>query len=186
MLEERASCAILAGGKSSRMGRDKALLPFGDYSTLLQFQYEKFAQIFDETYISIKQKKLDFDAQIIHDSSDISAPIVAIIDILKTTKKPRVFVLAVDVPFFGVLQAQKLLEIDADIVMAKSTSGVHPLAAVYSKNMLSEFENAFNNSEYSLQKIAFRNNAKTVEFDEKYLQNLNYIDEYNLALKESV
>ena len=45
---------IVAGGKSSRMGRDKALLPFGGYSSLAQFQYQKFLPIFEKVYISCK------------------------------------------------------------------------------------------------------------------------------------
>jgi len=39
-------CVILCGGKSSRMGEDKALLPFGEYSTLVQYQYERLQSVF--------------------------------------------------------------------------------------------------------------------------------------------
>jgi len=35
---------IFAGGKSSRMGRDKALLPFGGYDTLTEYQYRRLSQ----------------------------------------------------------------------------------------------------------------------------------------------
>ena len=45
---------IFAGGKSSRMGEDKALLPFGGYPTLTQFQYIKLRKNFQNIYISAK------------------------------------------------------------------------------------------------------------------------------------
>ncbi|MCF6173461.1 MAG: NTP transferase domain-containing protein [Campylobacteraceae bacterium] len=61
-------CAVvLAGGKSSRMGRDKALLQFGWYDTLVEYQYRKLEAIFDKVYISSKEDKFDFDVDIIYD-----------------------------------------------------------------------------------------------------------------------
>jgi len=58
---------IFAGGKSSRMGRDKALLPFGEYSTLCEYQYQRLAKIFETVHISTKEAKFDFDAPLIYD-----------------------------------------------------------------------------------------------------------------------
>ncbi|MDP1784432.1 MAG: NTP transferase domain-containing protein, partial [Sulfuricurvum sp.] len=37
-------CILFAGGKSSRMGSDKSLLPFGGYPTLAQYQYERLSK----------------------------------------------------------------------------------------------------------------------------------------------
>ena len=41
------TCVILAGGKSSRMGRDKTLLPFGGFATLTHYGAHKFGRIFE-------------------------------------------------------------------------------------------------------------------------------------------
>ena len=43
---------ILCGGDSSRMGTDKALLPFGD-ECLLEYMVHKFAPHFDRIYLSV-------------------------------------------------------------------------------------------------------------------------------------
>ena len=47
-------CVILAGGKSSRMGEDKSLLPFPPYKTLTHYQYQRLNKIFKNVYISSK------------------------------------------------------------------------------------------------------------------------------------
>lgn len=38
-------CVIFAGGKSSRMGEDKALLPFGNFKTLTQYQLTRLQKV---------------------------------------------------------------------------------------------------------------------------------------------
>ena len=50
------TCVILAGGKSSRMGQDKTLLPFGGFETLTHYQASKFSKVFDEVFISSKNQ----------------------------------------------------------------------------------------------------------------------------------
>ena len=49
------SCVIFAGGKSSRMGRNKALLPFGGSPTMARYQFERLSPLFTRTFLSVKQ-----------------------------------------------------------------------------------------------------------------------------------
>jgi len=54
-------CVIFAGGKSSRMGEDKSLLPFSSFKTLTEFQLSRLSKIFKNVYISTKEKnKFEF------------------------------------------------------------------------------------------------------------------------------
>ncbi|MCV6608584.1 MAG: NTP transferase domain-containing protein, partial [Campylobacterales bacterium] len=56
-LEDRIDipCLILCGGKSSRMKENKALLPFGEEKTLMEYQYKKFQKIFSKVYLVVKK-----------------------------------------------------------------------------------------------------------------------------------
>ena len=103
---------IVAGGKSSRMGSDKALLPFGNFKTLTQFQLHRLKPYFSSIHVSSKSKeKFDFDASFIEDSSKYSehSPLVALLSILEFFKTP-VCVLSVDTPFVTPEIFEKLYE----------------------------------------------------------------------------
>ena len=68
------TCVILAGGKSSRMGRDKTLLPFGGFATLTHYGAHKFRRIFERVFVSSKFDKFNPPLPLIKDVSpeDIS------------------------------------------------------------------------------------------------------------------
>jgi len=68
------AAVIFAGGKSSRMGSDKALLPFGGYGSLSEFQYHKLSRTFKKVYLSAKEDKFDFAMEDIHDRYEESTP----------------------------------------------------------------------------------------------------------------
>mgnify|MGYP003441403126 FL=1 len=53
-------CVILSGGKSSRMGEDKSLLPFSSSNSLIEFQFNRLKPHFKDIYISSKNDKFDF------------------------------------------------------------------------------------------------------------------------------
>ena len=63
------TCVILAGGKSSRMGRDKTLLPFGGFATLAHYGAHKFGRIFERVFVSSKFDKFNPSLPLIKDVS---------------------------------------------------------------------------------------------------------------------
>ena len=63
------TCVILAGGKSSRMGRDKTLLPFGGFATLTHYGAHKFGRIFERVFVSSKFEKFDPPLPLVKDAS---------------------------------------------------------------------------------------------------------------------
>ncbi len=182
-------CIIFAGGKSSRMGEDKALLPFGSFSTLSEFQLHRLSKIFKNIYISCKDKsKFHFQASFIEDAktSLTYAPTAGFVAIFEALKCDRFFALSVDTPFVSKSVIEKLLDADTadnDATIAATQSGMQPMCGIYHCSLAPKFETMLQEENHKLGFLL--KNAKTlfVDFeDEKPFLNLNHPDEYKEAL----
>jgi len=178
---------IFAGGKSSRMGEDKALLPFGGYPTLTEFQYARLGTLFQKVYISAKDNKFDFDCTVIKDKYKESSPLVGIISVFETLNVEEVFILSVDAPFVNRDTIEKLLahnESGLDAIVAQSPSGVQPLCGLYKKSILSLAYEQLEKDNHKLGDLLRLANTLYVKFDEDLpFTNLNHPKEYRQALK---
>ena len=178
---------VFAGGKSSRMGQDKALLPFGGYSTLAEYQYRRLCRIFDRVYISAKSNKFDFEVDIIEDCYSDSSPLVGIVSIFETLNIDEVFILSVDAPFvdskvISTLYARALSK--SDVIVAKSPNGLEPLCGIYKRGVLEKAKKFLKNSNHRLQALLKEVDTQEIEFEQKWtFANLNYPVEYQKALK---
>ena len=177
---------IVAGGKSSRMQQDKALLPFGGFSSLAEFQYRRLVPLFSKVYLSAKAHKFNFEVEIITDRYSISSPLVALISIFETLDNvDEVFVLSVDAPFVPKSVIDKLYQEsnpNIDIVIATSQRGIEPLCAIYHRSFLSRAKAALANNEHRLQSLFEGLRIKEVLIEEdSCFMNLNYPVEYKEA-----
>lgn len=180
---------IFAGGKSSRMGKDKALLPFGEYQTLTQFQHTKLKNYFENIYISAKTDKFDFDCIVIEDTQKEYSPLIAILSIFETLQVDEIFILSVDVPFVEKEVIEKILKDRDDmkeIVVAKSPSGIQPLCGHYKKSILPLAYAQLKKGNHKLLDLLALANTQLIEFeDDEPFTNLNHPHEYHKALKGS-
>jgi len=181
---------IMAGGKSSRMQRDKALLPFNGYNSLAQYQYERFKPFFSKIYISAKENKFDFSVNIIKDCYSSSSPLVALISIFETLKDiDEVVVLTVDAPFvdrevfYTLLNSAKK---ESSVIVAESPYGIEPLCAIYRRDILSVAKEMLKENRHRLQTLLDRVTSQKLFFkDDKLFMNLNYPSDYQLAKRLS-
>lgn len=182
------SCVLFAGGKSSRMGEDKSLLPFGGYSTLTQFQYERLSKLFQEVRISTKTAgKFDFVADFILDPEEADfAPTAGFVSAFQSTDAERLMVLSVDTPFIDAAVFQSLIDADSaelDAVIARTAAGSHPLCGIYHRSLLEEFERMLREGDHRLGKLLASRETRYIEFgDEAAFANLNHPHEYQEAL----
>jgi len=186
-------CVLFAGGKSSRMGEDKAFLPFGGYDSLSQYQVERLKKIFAKVYISVKEpaKFSNIDCMVIEDIlyPDISAPTTGFLNILKQLKKANsFFVLSVDTPFVSENIISKLIEasqnLNYDAYIIRTPSGVHPLCGIYTRALEESIKMMMKKGEYKLMKLLESCNVHYEDIeDEESLLNLNTPEEYKRALK---
>lgn len=178
-------CVILAGGKSSRMGEDKSLLPFGGEKTLLEYQIKRLKPHFSSLYISLKRKKKDFNIPIILDEQSIYSPMTALAKILDFFEETYVFIISVDTPFFGEKEIGKMvpfLKYD-DAVVPKIDNNVQPLCGFYHSSLAPKAKALCHEEKHAIK--ALLNEASTIyiPFEEKMpFTNLNDKQEYEKAL----
>jgi len=134
--DPRCAGFVLAGGRSRRMGRDKALLAWGD-GTLLDDAAARLARVAAEVVL------LTGDADRYHeraerrvpDTRSGAGPLAAVHAGLYAVERPLGLFLAVDLP--GVpeplLRYLLALAAESDAVVPVSPAGPEPLCAVYAR-----------------------------------------------------
>jgi len=179
---------IVAGGRSSRMGSDKALLPFGSFKTLTQFQLDKHKDNFKSLHVSCKTKeKFDFNAHFIEDTVEFDefSPLIALYSILKEFDAP-VCILSVDTPFVTLEVYQKLFTCrdDLDVAIARSPYGSHQLCAIYSPKILPILKQQIQRDNHKIKNMLELVKTKYIDFeDDEIFTNLNRPEDYEKANK---
>lgn len=180
-------CVIVAGGKSSRMGSDKALLPFGSSQTLTQFQMERLKPFFKSVHVSCKESsKFHFKANFIEDVQEFESfsPLVALYSILREFDT-SVAILSVDTPFADERVFEKLyksLDSDTDIVIARSPYGSHQMCGIYKPRASHAIKNQIINDNHKIRAMFKKLKVKYVDFaDDNFFANINHPHEYENA-----
>ena len=175
---------IFAGGKSSRMGRDKALLPFGGYDTLAAYQYRRLSPLFERVWLSAKEDKFPFNAPVISDRYPESSPVVALASVLEAIPKAWVFILSVDMPQVDERLIARLHEArdahpEAQAIIAASHSGSEPLCGLYHRDLLPSVHRQLNEGNHRMRSLIA--SVPSVEVfcpRDEVFANLNTPEEY--------
>lgn len=175
---------LLAGGKSSRMGTDKASLPLGE-STLAASLAEMLKQWCDNLLVSIakgKQSPLE-NVQVVIDKHDESGPLGGICSALTETHSRVSLVVACDIPYIHPMLIRKMLSFcnEYDIVVPSfKNDTVEPLMAVYTKTCLDAIGMMLDRRMLRVKDLFNMCKTKTVTWsDSAWYANLNTRDEYN-------
>lgn len=131
------SAVILAGGKSSRMGRDKAWLPLVG-QPLLARQIELVRELAPEEIFISGRTVTDytsFGCPVLTDEFADAGPLAGIAAGLEAASAPLVLVLAVDMPEMTSAMLRELLErcVSGTGVVPRVNRRLEPLAAFYPK-----------------------------------------------------
>lgn len=157
------SAVVLAGGRSRRMGREKALLEHGG-APLWQRQRDTLrAAGAAEVFLSVRAEQAwradtaGFDAQLL-DAEDDGGPLLGLAAGLERAAHAHLAVLAVDLPrmepaWFSALWSA----CDADVGAVARRPGAdgffEPLAAIYPQALLFPVREALARGEFSLQRV---------------------------------
>jgi len=161
------SCIILAGGKSSRMGTDKALLQLNN-QPLLTIICERVQKLTKEIYVvtpwieryeQLIPKDCNLIEETLLDGKINNGPIVGFAQGLKHTKTEWVLLLACDLPCLetmAIAQWSSLLAQTSSTAIAllpkHPTKGWEPLIGFYRTKCLPLIEQYIAQGERSLQK----------------------------------
>jgi molybdopterin-guanine dinucleotide biosynthesis protein A len=129
------SAAVLAGGRSTRMGVDKAFLRVGG-ELLLDRQLRIAREAGAAELLISGRREVDysgFNAGVIHDRQPDAGPLAGIASILEVASHPIVLVLAVDMPEMTASILRNLIANchENSGCVPFDQDGFQPLAAVY-------------------------------------------------------
>ena len=139
------TCVILAGGNSSRMGSNKALLPYQG-GRFIEAIHRRMAAIFREILLVTNTPEL-FDFLPCRKVPDLIPGMGALSGIhsgLFHSATPFVFAVACDMPYLSPALIRHLASVSegCDVVVPETEKGLEPLHAVYGKHALQPMEEA--------------------------------------------
>jgi molybdopterin-guanine dinucleotide biosynthesis protein A len=150
----KLSAAILAGGTSSRMGRDKAFLEL-DGRPLVLHVVDRLS-VFDVFIVAKETAPFDgFGVAAVADANEASTPLTGVLTALRASTLDRVFVCACDMPFVSpdvVRLLASRLE-DRQAVVPRHGGRAEPLHAVWSTRAAAHVEDALRAGERSVHRV---------------------------------
>ena len=131
---------ILAGGKSRRMGENKAFIDTGGVP-LFERVYRIFREIFPEIIIVANDANLfeRYEARLQKDIVLNKGPLGGLYTGLFCSPSYHAFCTACDMPLLNPRLIKYMVEErdEYDVIVPKTRDGLHPLHAIYSKKCLS-------------------------------------------------
>ncbi len=168
--KEEVTGIILAGGKSSRMGKDKGLCEFNG-KALVEYAIEALKPICGNLIISANynpEKYSAYQLPVIADEIKNIGPMGGIYTCLKKSETEHNIVLSCDTPFVGTLLLKHILEnVEKEQIVAPShhTFLIEPLSAYYSTNVLAEIKDSIDKKDYKLINLFKKVRFKSVLVD---------------------
>jgi molybdopterin-guanine dinucleotide biosynthesis protein A len=174
---------VLAGGRSSRMGRDKALLPLGDRTLLEQAAVRVRAAAGDVTLIGPPERYAGLGYPVVPDSVEKCGPIGGLYTALSITSAEWNLIVACDMPGLTVEFLRDLLgaaeEAGADCLVPETSSGLEPLCAVYHRRCLAAAEQTILRKIFKLHDFVSSLRFKTLVLsDPSPVENVNTPEEW--------
>ena len=195
-------CVILAGGKSSRMGTDKALLELNGKTFIEQISKE--LEWFEEKIIAHGNTRELSDTiwTVISDIYPNHGPLGGIHSALSVCQSDALFVVTCDMPLLKSSLAHKLCDIMCESeVMERTVDGavsgqvvydavisvgedgkIHPLCGVYRKSVLSILEEQILSGRNKVMEVLNKLHVKYVTIDSsigvQQLLNINTPQDY--------
>lgn len=194
-----ATGIILAGGKSSRMGTNKALLEING-KTVIEAVVEELQSIVNDIIIVTNSfEEYEFlKMPMVEDEWKGMGPLAGILAGLNSSQTDRNLIVACDMPFIsaqlGTILLQQLSEYQAAV--PEMNGQLHPLFAAYRKEVRKEIQKSLEQNRLRIRGT-FRNihvkimdnaelNQQGFHIEESAFFNMNHPEEYEQAKTMSI
>lgn len=181
---------VLVGGKSRRMGHDKALLTYTGNQTQLNRTTELLQQVCPKVFVSLRAEQafpIPAGTEPIYDDrAEAKGPLCGILSAMALYPRAHWLVLACDLPYVKVSTLEKLIhafELEAPQLTAYRSShdGLpEPLCAIYPAGSDAELSAlAQELGKCCPRKLLILKNAHLIDQDDsKSLDNINTVEEF--------
>lgn len=191
---------ILCGGKSSRMGSDKATLPFGS-ELMLQRVVRLLGEVVDLENIVVVAASgqelpvLPQQVRVAHDLNPDRGPLEGLFAGLESLpdRVDAAYVTSCDVPLLVPAFVTKMFELahGFEIAVPKEAEKLHPLSAVYSKSTLQHVRQLLDADRLRVRLLFDEARTRVIDVQElrsvdpalSTLLNLNFSVDYQHALR---
>ena len=171
----QSACAVLAGGKSSRMGTDKSALVLDGYTFLEHILHT--VQIFDRISLSTARQTEASRYPVIPDIIPSAGPAGALHAILTAAETPHVMIVPCDTPLLTrdtILAMYADLDETADAVILRCGRRDYPVIGIYRKTILPVLEMMLREKDYRMKDLLSRIRTRYhVTANEKEIFNVN-------------
>lgn len=201
-LPKHVGAIVLCGGHSRRMGEPKAWLPFGN-EFLLQRVVRRLSTV-AETVVVVRAPgqtlpELPPKTLVTEDTIKNRGPLQGIASGLAALRGTTevAFVSSTDAPFVDPQVVKRFCELRGnsnDLVVPYAADRHHPLAALYSLNVLPEIERMLAENQLRLMDLLHRVRKLVVGTEEltkldprlRFLSNVNTPEDYRAALADEM
>ncbi|CAM3630020.1 molybdenum cofactor guanylyltransferase [Cytobacillus oceanisediminis] len=187
---------ILAGGHSSRMGENKALLQIGGKTVIERIANQLASMSSEMIIVANNQEEYQFlGLPMVSDQWKEKGPLAGIHAGLTASNTLKNLIVACDMPFISTELGKILLKkLDTHQAAVPEIEGrLHPLYAAYRKDTKEAAEQALRDNRLRIREFLHDINASIMKGDElkrmgflyeqAHFFNMNLPDEYQMALK---
>ena len=177
---------ILAGGKSSRMGQDKASMILGG-KTVIQHVIDNLFFVFEEIFISGNHSNYQISKGIIKDVTTQKGPMGGIRSALEFCQED-IFVCSCDMPFVSSDLIENILQkkVEYRINVVRFDEKIYPVVGIYPFSILTDLKKTIESGNLRMTSFLEQQNAHYIDFEDSFehqLLNINTPENFKTAEK---
>lgn len=184
----RAAGFVLVGGRSRRMGRDKALLEIASTTLVESIAAQVLAAAGSVALLGDPARYDHLGLKVVPDIIPGQGPLSGLHAALESSREEFVLLVACDMPnveadFLRTL-IQTAIQKEAKCVAGRTFRGLEPLCAVYHRSTCTEVARALAEGRLRIRELVAELGGIGIDADPRMVENVNTEDDWNLHLTE--